>query len=155
MNDPVTIQLDLPADAQYLGVLGVCLNELLSQRAALAEQTRYNIALAAHEICANLIEHAYADQTGRLALTFTVHANAFEFEARDHGARVFDPTQVPLPDATAFDQRGRGLWLVQQLTDRVTYAARDGRTWHYQTAWRAEPLAAPRAHNTWFFRKDL
>jgi len=158
MNDPVMIQLELPADPQYLSVLGVCLNELLSQAAALTEQTRYNIGLAAHEVCANMVEHAYAGASGRVAVTMTLHAQAFDFQARDQGACVFDPTQVPEPDPTAFDQRGRGLWLVRQLTDAVTYAARDGRTWHAelrQTGWRAEPLAAPRENNLWSFRKDF
>ncbi len=157
MSDPVVIHLDLPADTRYLSVLGVCLGEMLTQYQSVPEQTRYNIGLAAHEICANMAEHAYAGAEGRLAITLRLQGKSFFFEARDHGQRAFDPTCVPMPDPTAFDRRGRGLWLVYQLTDAVTYAARDGYTWEYSPAneqWQRQPTEV-RAFNQWNFRKDF
>lgn len=157
MSDPVFIQLDLPADTRYLSVLGVCLSDMLTQYQIVPEQIRYNLVLAAHEIAANMTEHSYAGAQGRLAITLRLQDKSFFFEARDQGECAFDPTRVPLPDPMAFDRRGRGLWLVYQLTDVLTYATRDGQHWEYVAAkeqWKNH-AGEVRAFNQWNFRKDF
>ena len=70
-----TIRLDFPATHKYLNVLGACIHELLARVEGLAEPVvvSYNIQLAVHEACTNIVDHAYAGMpAGRLNITLTL-----------------------------------------------------------------------------------
>jgi serine/threonine-protein kinase RsbW len=125
MTDTNTIRLDLPASFKYLNVLGPCIQALLEHADGLPEPeiSAYNLQLAVHEVCTNIVDHAYADQpAGRIAIAFTLAAEPRRLivELRDTG-RTFDPTEVPDPDLSNAQVRGYGLFLVQSLMDDVCY----------------------------------
>ena len=56
------IRLKLPATLKYLNVLGACLSEILMQVEDLENRDAlsYTIQLGVHEICTNIVLHAYA-----------------------------------------------------------------------------------------------
>ena len=64
------IRLDLPATHKYLNILGACISELLARVEDIDEREAisYNLQFAAHEACANIIDHAYEGDLGRRIL---------------------------------------------------------------------------------------
>lgn len=132
---PTTILLDLPASVRYLSVLSACLAETLAHIDVLSgvpdRQTFiYNIQLATHEICANVIEHAYrGDRGGRLTIQLTWDVSEFAADIHDTGA-AFDLAAVSSRQPEAMQERGYGLFLVRNLMDEVTYQSdRSGNHW--------------------------
>ena len=65
---PDVICLELPGTAKYLNVLTACIGEMLGRVEGLveADQTIYNIQLAVHEGCTNIVDHAYGAAGGRI-----------------------------------------------------------------------------------------
>lgn len=153
-----TVKVDIPAQHPYLAVLGAAVAafvELLGD-AALA----YGIQLAVHEVCANIIDHAYADVAGvsdfnRIIVNLTGETGQVVAEVWDNG-RVFDPqalswssqwAAISVAEGTAYrlsqvtepgvDQdRGRGMYLIHQLVDEVVYVSLpDQNKWRLTRKW--------------------
>ncbi|HEX5688767.1 MAG TPA: ATP-binding protein [Roseiflexaceae bacterium] len=126
MTDNDTIRLDLPASFKHLNMLGPCIQALLEHVEGLAEPeiSAYNIQLAVHEVCTNIVEHAYAGrENGRIAIAFTLaEPRKLLVELRDTG-HIFDPADAPDPDLDNAHVRGYGLFLVHSLMDDVSYQA--------------------------------
>jgi serine/threonine-protein kinase RsbW len=124
------VQIVLPATFTYLSVLGACIGEVLQRAdgAARRKDLTYNVQLAAHEICANIVEHAYAGQSGgdvHITLALTDSPPGLSIVMRDRG-RAFDPTVAPPPDLDRIQERGYGLYLAQTLLDDVRYEPEPG-----------------------------
>ncbi len=129
------IQLDVPAEITYLGVIAACLNETVMTQPHLRDHVLFshNLQLAVHEVGMNIIEHAYAQQCGgRITLTLTVEPAAPPASARliielqDTGAHSFDPAAVAAPNLDEPQEGGYGLFLVQHLMDEVSYESHAG-----------------------------
>lgn len=129
-TDTDTIQLDLPASHKYLNVVSGCIAEMLARAGELAgpDELIYNVQLAVHEICANIVQHAYNhDNRGRIKITLTLspHPRQFMVDLHDTGC-AFDPAGVPAPDLDEGQVHGYGLFLARQLMDTVTYYPQAG-----------------------------
>lgn len=130
MNQPNVIQLELPATYTYLNVLGTCLSEVIARVDDLTDSSTiaYNIQLAVHEACTNIIDHAYGGPCGeRIGIAMTVQPSPRQLivELHDTG-RSFDPDQVPQPTLDDVQVHGYGLFLMRELMDEVTYAPQPG-----------------------------
>lgn len=129
------IRLDLPARYAYLHLLSETIAELLRQVDVVNEKLVYNIQLAAHEVCTNIVRHAYHNrQNGedRVRVTLVLHPQParLEIELHDKGDS-FDPELVPQPNLVEAQIHGYGLFLIHHLMDHVTYTSRaDGNYWH-------------------------
>jgi serine/threonine-protein kinase RsbW len=126
MNQDI-VRLDIPATHRYLNVVGACLTAILERLEGLAEPeaTTYNIVLAVHEICTNVVTHAYAGQSaGRIEITLalTEAPRRLTVELRDAG-RPFQPADIPTPNLQQPQEHGYGLFLAQTLMDEVFYEA--------------------------------
>lgn len=123
------IQLDLPATHKYLNLLSACIGEMLSRLddAAEIETTIYNVQLAVQECCANIVDHAYDEDHGRIIATLTLAAapRRLIVELHDNG-HAFEPEQVPQPRLNEPQVRGYGLFLMKQLLDEVDYQPQPG-----------------------------
>ncbi|MEO7909887.1 MAG: ATP-binding protein [Roseiflexaceae bacterium] len=128
------IRLDLPATHKYLNILGACISELLARVENVIEREAisYNLQLAAHEACANIIDHAYAGDLGRrilVIITLTECPRQLIIELQDTGYS-FDPATVPQPNLNEAHDHGYGLFLMHSLMDEVTYTSRpEGNHW--------------------------
>lgn len=127
MNHQDIIRFDVPATHQYLNVIGVCLDALISRVNNIAEPkvVAYAVQLATQEICANIVDHAYQGQPdGRIGLTITWNPApaTLTIEIVDTGT-PFDPDTVAPPDLDEIQVRGYGLFLVRELMDEVRYRA--------------------------------
>jgi serine/threonine-protein kinase RsbW len=125
MDEPDTIRLDVPASYKYLHLLAPCLAEMLVRFEDLAERevTVYNLQLALHEVCTNIVEHAYAGTSGgRVLVSLTLHeqARCLVIEVQDSGSS-FAIESVAEPDLEQAQEGGYGLFLVRSLMDEVTY----------------------------------
>lgn len=130
------VRLDLPARHSYLHLLSDCVVDMLRLVEGVDdfETLCYNIQLAAHEVCTNIIHHAYGEGDGgrieiALCLDFA-EAPTFTIDLRDTG-RPFDPDGYSAPDLAEVRVHGYGLFLIRHLMDTVTYTPAAG-----QNHWR-------------------
>ncbi|MBP6471156.1 MAG: ATP-binding protein [Chloroflexi bacterium] len=155
-----TIRLILPGDSRFSVVLHASITAVAQELAELGYLTNWEslaeeIYLAAHEACMNVIDHAYEAEAARF-IFITVQANAanrtIEVVLEDNG-RAYDPQaqewppmeswhthqtcdgpvyvlgDVPEPDI--FQERGRGLYLMTQLLESVSYQPQpNNNCWH-------------------------
>jgi serine/threonine-protein kinase RsbW len=135
------IRLDIPATAAYLELLSTCIAELIErvEHVPEPEQTSYSIQLAAQEISANIVRHAYRDHSGRIAAELIVEPSPprMVIELRDNGA-AFDPAQVPTPNLDEVNIHGYGLFLARTLLDELCYETRPG-----ENCWRLVKYLTP------------
>lgn len=129
-QDSDMIRIDLPATTKYLSVLSASIAEVLARVEGLAqrESITYNVQLAAHEACANIVDHAYAGQPGqRMAIVITLaqQPQRLIIDLYDSG-QPFELDQAPLPNLDVPQVRGYGLFIMRSLMDQVTYQPMPG-----------------------------
>lgn len=137
------VEIQLPARHDQLETVGNEITKLFSASPAWSDEA-FNVQLAVHEACANVIDHAYqgSNQTFDVRLQLDKKSGRFYATIRDSG-RPYQPNQDPSADAPlwrpfrfeshhgyrlhavpepGFDQiRGRGLFLMYSLVDDVIY----------------------------------
>lgn len=125
----IQLQLSLPRDARYVGVLRRVATSLL-RGLDVPEESVDDVSIALSEACGNVIRHA--DGTDVYGVRFTVFTSACEIEVRDLGPGFdravvdHDGTVVAPDDET--DEAGRGLALVRALMDDLQFARHDRTT---------------------------
>lgn len=127
------VLLNLPADAKYLSLLEGCIGSLLGHEADLADRDArtFEVILAVHETCSNIIEHAYRGGGGRIDLSFTLldAPRRFVVEIHDTG-ESFVLANARMPDLSVPQTSGYGLFLIHRLMDEVSYTPAEGKnTW--------------------------
>ncbi|RLK61773.1 SpoIIE family protein phosphatase [Actinokineospora cianjurensis] len=110
---PPLRERDLPATTARLGWLRVAVDEW-ARAAGLSQALRNDLHLALGEAAANAVEHAYPDGPGTFDLTVArTPDGAVAVEVRDRGRWRPEPA-----DNT---HRGRGVDMIHELADGVTY----------------------------------
>ena len=125
LNQQTVVKLELPATYKYLNVLSGCIAEMMTHVEGIDDRDAvvYNLQLAAHEICTNIVGHAYLNVgNGRIevALMLTDQPRQLIIELEDHG-QSFDPAMVTAPTLDQPQVHGYGLFIVQSLMDEVDY----------------------------------
>lgn len=119
-----TISLDIPAELQYVNILGASICAFLTNIEQLAEPATilYNLELAIQEISVNIATHAYANAPGRINMSATLSYQPLRITIilRDQGTS-FDPAGVAQPNFGSLQEHGYGLFLVTELMDEVEY----------------------------------
>ena len=117
-------RLDIPAVVNSLPVISNTFSAVLEQVDGIPERetVTYNILLSVHEICTNIIEHAYGNKGGRIEIEIQMdeRSGILTVDIFDQG-RSFDLEAVPQPDLDNAPIRGYGLFLVHELMDDVSY----------------------------------
>ena len=105
-------------------------------------ETVHDCALVTEEVLANIVEHAYAGQSGLAHVEIRVLAEEIRLRFEDTGP-PFNPLEQPAPDLdapiAARGVGGLGILLIRHLVDRCEYS-RDGET-NVLTASRRRPPA--------------
>jgi anti-sigma regulatory factor (Ser/Thr protein kinase) len=168
MKFPYVVKLELPADVSFLPLLRNALDGVLKQVdvAVLLGENAGKIAgqvkLAVHEVCANVMEHGYGGNEGRIdiLIKITEAADTLVIELHDEAKLVFHPNLHNL-NGNVDSTRGRGLQLVAGLLDEVSYVSSKGEGWYFANgAWQKldeETLRLGRenAGNYWRLVKKL
>jgi serine/threonine-protein kinase RsbW len=133
-RSPERIELDLPADLRYLHIVGACVQELLGHDPA-HHVFRHEIEVALHEVCVNIVVHAYDGAPGRLDVALSNDGVELVAQIRDRG-RAFDPAAVTPPDLDHGQVHGYGMFMAHALLDEVTYTRTDGvNHWRLTKRW--------------------
>lgn len=127
---PELIRLDLPARYSYLHLLSECIADMLLLVDGIDEREAllYSIQLAAHEVCTNIVNHAYHNSAKgriRIVLTLSFDDPSLQIDLYDTGIS-FDFASMPSPNLDEVRVHGYGLFLIRQLMDTVTYTADRG-----------------------------
>jgi serine/threonine-protein kinase RsbW len=126
------VRLELPARHMYLHLLSDCIAAVLHRVEGLcdAEAIRYNVQLATHEACTNIIRHAYdGTADGRIEIVLTLQfaqPPCLAVDLYDTG-RPFDKDAYKPPNLAKVQEYGYGLFLIRNLMDSVTYTPTPGR----------------------------
>lgn len=125
----------LPTNYEQLVELESAVAEVLASAPAIEEKevVQYNIVLALHELCVNIIKHAYAGQTGQFQVRLVLCDAPFRLEVDTHdaGTRPFDLAGVNEPNLDDPPINGLGIFLMRQIMDTVTYeTGAAGNHWH-------------------------
>jgi len=124
------VRLSIPANLNYLSILGPCLSAILKATHLPAEEETlsYSLELAVYETCTNIVRHAYRDSPGRIELELSLEhqPQRLIIDLYDTG-HSFNMADVPQPNLEIPQEHGYGLFLVHQLMDDVTYQPGNGK----------------------------
>jgi serine/threonine-protein kinase RsbW len=139
----IKMSLSLPRDAASVPVTRQVLDCCL-QTLGVMPDTRGDIALALSEACANVILHAGPGQ--EYDVVATARDGRCVIEVVDTGsrgaARPLAPPAPRVPDeATLMSESGRGLQIIDAVSDKMSLLGKDGTTVHFEKILDWEPGA--------------
>jgi len=116
--------LRVPARSSYLGLVGTVVR-WFGHRAGLSEEQSQELEVAVDEACTNVVRHAFPDEAdGEMTVVFRPVGDGLEVTVQDQGV-PFNPAEGA---GIAREKRsrnpasgGRGLLLIDRLTDAVRY----------------------------------
>jgi serine/threonine-protein kinase RsbW len=115
----------LPTELDRLIELEAIVVEMLAQVPDLPDReiVQYNVVLALHELCVNIIKHAYAGQKRQFSVAFDLMCDPtrIQIDTYDNGGNKFDITAWQTPNLDDPPIHGLGIFLMRQLMDEVTY----------------------------------
>lgn len=122
-------KLIIDADFAELYKVSDFVEALLSQ---LDSQLRAQMVLAIHELCLNIIEHAYAGVPGTIELDASLQSNQFEMVVHDDGPNPYDgASAITPPNPEDYPEGGWGLYILHQVMRNINYRRLDtGNEWH-------------------------
>jgi serine/threonine-protein kinase RsbW len=88
----------------------------------------YNVVLAVHELCANIVTHAYAGEPGVIGVGLLMKQRppSLIVSVYDNAPRIFDEAGWKSPNLDDPPEHGLGIWLIKQLMDEVIYSPAPG-----------------------------
>jgi serine/threonine-protein kinase RsbW len=113
---------DLPAEAEHVRLCRqlVCLT---LQHLKIEERDIDEMELALGELCTNVIRHAGMKPGSNYQVELELDEGKALITVRDRGVG-FEPAITEEPTPT--ESGGLGLWLVEKLTDRLTFESAEG-----------------------------
>ncbi|HSJ43605.1 MAG TPA: ATP-binding protein [Euzebyales bacterium] len=124
----IELQLTLPRDAQYVGVLRRVADSLL-RGLNVPDESVDDVAVALSEACGNVIRHA--EGTNEYGVQLSVDAHQCSIEVCDLGpgfdAEALAEDAAPLDEVAAAED-GRGLPLLQALMDDLEFVREEDTT---------------------------
>lgn len=121
------VRLEIPATYNYLNLLGACVRAFFAIAEGKSDGLAYNVELAVHEACTNIVEHAYAGLPGRIEIILSLFRDPRRLvvELHDSG-RSFKLQEISQPDFNEPPVSGYGLFLIYQLMDEIQYQPQSG-----------------------------
>ena len=124
LNNTATIQVSASTD--QLAIIRSFVRENV-ERAGFSDFEENNIVLAVDEACANLIQHAYHDDSSySINIRIILEGQLIRVEISDTAA-PFDPGKAPLPDMQQYfaenRHHGLGILLMTRVMDKIEYHA--------------------------------
>ncbi|HUQ39722.1 MAG TPA: ATP-binding protein [Acidimicrobiales bacterium] len=124
----MTVELQIPARPEYIGLVRLVVSSLATARRELADDRIDDLKLAVSEACTNAIEaHDAVDVAEHVVVRWTEEDDRLEVEVEDRG-EGFDPDSLPShppvtdPERLNFE-RGLGIPLIRTLVDEVDFSS--------------------------------
>ena len=129
-----TIKFIIESNLEDVALIGMSINRLCSLNSVL-EQESFKIELCVVEAINNSIIHAYENQKGhKIEVNFTLSSNELIIDVYDTG-KIMDQEQLKSrnlsaieinPDNLEMALSGRGLAIMKEFMDQVSYKTTDG-----------------------------
>lgn len=144
MDYPETVHVTIQATYKNLQIIGEHVRSFCAEVAAAEKSPALNLSetelsaiafdveLAVHEVCNNIIDHAYGHENGQIAITlcYAPRTKQLHIDVQDTGP-PFDASTVVPPNLEQPQTGGYGLFLANQLVDEVTYTrVENSNIWH-------------------------
>jgi len=120
--DMIRLTWDLPAEAEHVRLCRRLVRVTL-QHLNIDDREIAELELAIGELCTNVVRHARLSPDKSYLVQLEIRDEAAEVSITDMGIG-FTPSLTEEPTPT--DSGGLGLWLVEQLTDRLEFRKADG-----------------------------
>lgn len=117
----VKMQLSLPTEARYVGMMRNVANCVLSD-IGVPDDANSDVQIAVTEACANAVRHS---DVGEYLVRFEAGDEGCEVEVVDLGGG-FEPAEIRMQGDDM--ESGRGLWLMQALVDDLRFERGDDGT---------------------------
>jgi serine/threonine-protein kinase RsbW len=115
------IEISIPCDTGHLSAVRIFLRALMSGPcwSSPGEKVQSELELVLQEACVNAIRHAGGSREREaITVAFDLFHNGITIEVRDLG-RGFDIDSVPEPRASRLQEGGYGVFIIQEIMDRV------------------------------------
>jgi len=123
------VTLTIPATFQALEKITDFMMPLTSH---LNPDTQSEIVLAVHELCMNIVQHAYAGDSGVIELQAKCDRQRLEVAIRDHGRNAYVALdEITPPNIHDYPESGWGIYIVHQVMDSVQYQRSGGQNQWY------------------------
>ncbi|MGE0489286.1 MAG: ATP-binding protein [Vulcanimicrobiota bacterium] len=117
------IRLKIPCREEFAAIVRLQA-EAIARRVWFTEEEIYDIITAVGEVCDNAIEHGKSEMG--IDVQYMMTMTEFKVEVQDYGSG-FDPTGRGDEPPDLFSERGRGIFLMKHLMDRLEIDSQSGR----------------------------
>jgi serine/threonine-protein kinase RsbW len=95
-------------------------------------ETRSQLVLAVHELCMNIVQHAYAGDDGMIDIRGGWDRARLDIDIWDQGRHHYvTPDEIRPPNIHDYPESGWGIYIVHQVMDSVHYERADEQNhWH-------------------------
>jgi serine/threonine-protein kinase RsbW len=123
-------RLSLPAEFSALEALDSFVRELVEiPHPAACER----LVLALHELCINIVQHAYAGEEGRIIIDAEFSGARLTFRVQDFAHNAYINANKPAPDPSDLPESGWGMIILHKVMRSVEYQRlREGNLWLLQ-----------------------
>jgi serine/threonine-protein kinase RsbW len=111
------VRLTIPAKPEYITLSRLALAGLSRVR-AFPEDTLADLKLALTEACSNSVRHAYADDDGRVDISFELLDDRLIVEVADDGSG-FEPAESDRDGDEELSEGGLGIAIIRSIADEV------------------------------------
>ena len=125
MQEKISIVASLEAVSRFT-------EKLETLFADLPMNNRVEVVLAMQELCVNIVEHAYAGDTGEIHIEIEYIPERVTIIIMDDAENAFsEPPLIKLPDPLSLPESGLGLFIIYHSFDEVEYKRLDsGNRWY-------------------------
>lgn len=118
----INLEIEIPTQTRYLGLIGNIGEQLakdLNGYAGDRDMLAFNMNLVLTEALSNVIKYA-GSENHVLRVRIRIEGNLLSIQVHDQG-QGFDFDNLPCSEPEALCEGGRGIYIIRQLMDTVTY----------------------------------
>jgi len=123
-DNSIAVEIRVPNQTRYLSLIGRIGEDVareLNRYSGDRETLAYHINLVLTEAMVNAIKYAAkGDTENTVHIRIHITEDALAINVFDHG-QGFDINNIPEPDFETIEDRGRGIFLLKALMDKVCY----------------------------------
>jgi serine/threonine-protein kinase RsbW len=124
MADNIEVDIRVPNQTRYLSLIGKIGEDIartLKRFKGDREELAYHINLVLTEAMTNAIRHANDQNPAKdIHISISIIDRTLQIKVYDQG-QGFDTAALPAPDFQGLEEHGRGVFIIRQIMDTVTY----------------------------------
>ena len=120
----IEVDIKVPNQTRYLSLIGKIGEDIAKELDKFdgdRETMAYHLNMVLTEAMANAIKYAYAgDPETMVHICISISADEILIKVFDNG-QGFDINTIPAPNFQQLEDRGRGIFIIKSLMDKVSY----------------------------------